>query len=85
MVIVDRTQRANLASFLEHPWLNEDGPAVDRLLMLGLDRDTIYDQGSLLYDDDKLKEDPELVLAMSAKFSIPRDGNAGSTPCRRAP
>jgi serine/threonine protein kinase len=81
MVVVDRSQRASLKAFLDDPWLNEDGPAVERLLQLGLDRETIIDQGSLLPEDaGHLPVDYALVQAMSAKFGIP---NMGTTPSWR--
>jgi len=76
MVVVDRAQRSSLLRYLDHPWLNADGPAIDRLIEMGLDREALAGLASGELDDGygRLTIDDEVVNAMSEKFSIPRTG-----------
>ena len=77
MVNVDRDQRKSLFAFVSHPWLNEDGPALDRLVQAGLDPESIQElQGhtSLLLSEPTITVDEPLVAAMSEKFKIPVAG-----------
>ena len=82
LLVVDKTKRRSLTSFVDHPWLNEDGPARERLIAKGLPANVLVprpvmhassdDHGRSNSTASLLAMDEDLATAVATRLNVDR-------------